>query len=267
MTKRIFILLLLVCIALDSSAKKHKTLTKVMILKADRVGGANGAAVAWDPEHQKYYTAMAGNTYFPMFVYNAEGKIISDNTLETMFDIRGLWYNPTSKTLQSNGYNDFGLAEYKMDDKDIPQSISKLPIATHQPKQSQGAYDAEHNVIYFYDYNSSGLTREDLKGDTATVALHLGVKKKSKIKGTTNSEVRNNYNENACVYTGIPKAEIGLLNSKNRQIELYNINTGLLKKVLKLPADAPVEASLNFSYSNGTYWLFDKKKREWRGYQ
>jgi len=156
MQKGIIILLLLLAIGFDTKAKKHKPLKRVLTLKADRPGGTNGASIAWDPEHQKYYAAISGNTYFPMFVYNAEGKIVSDNMLETMFDVRGLWYNTTTRTLQANGFKNYGVAEYKMDTGYLPESVKKLPLQSKQPNdQAIGAYDPGQNALYFYDHDSS----------------------------------------------------------------------------------------------------------------
>jgi hypothetical protein len=239
-----------------------------MTLRLDRTGGANGASVAWEPERQKYYAAMAGNKTYPMSVYNANGKIVSGNSLETKFDVRGLWYNPGTKTIQANGYKDFGLGEYVLDENSMPESVKKMALASGQPNdQSVGAYDAGNNVIYFYDNEAVAMVREDMSGAKSTMPLYLGVSKKSKIKDNKNPENKANYSENASIYTGVRHAGIGLLNIKERQIELYNPDNGLLKMVLKLPEDAPVEISLNFSYCNGIYWLFDKKRREWRGYQ
>ena len=156
MNKALTISALFISLAVSAGARSHKTLARVMTLKIEHRGGANGAAVAWDPEHQRYYAAMAGNTYFPMFIFNAEGKRVCDTTVETMFDVRGLWYNTTTRTIQSNGYKDFGLAEYAMDEKGLPEAIKKIPVSSKQPNdQSPGAYDTGHNAIYFYDYNAS----------------------------------------------------------------------------------------------------------------
>ncbi len=267
--KKLIVLLLLVTICgHEAGAKKAKTLKRVMTLKTDRSGGMNGASVAWNPDQKKYYAAMSGNTYFPMFVYTAEGKIISDNLQETMFDVRGLWYNTTTQTLQTNGYKNFGMAEYVTDATGMPVAVKKMALASRQPnEQATAAYNTALNVLYFYDHDSSRIVKEDFNDTVTVTALHLGVKKRSKIKKHSNSEVLKDYNENTCVYSGVANAEVGLLNYKERQIELYNPETGLLKKVLQLPPDAPLEPSLNFSNCNGIYWFFDKKKREWRGYQ
>ncbi len=262
------IILLLSGVCSCSVIKKHKMPTKVAILKIEHTGGINGAAVAWDPDHQIYYAAMAGNTYFPMFMYNTEGKRIGDTTMNTMFDVRGLWYNTSAKALQANGYKKFGLAEYVLGTDLAPESIKKMTIPSRQPnEQSAGAFDTGNKVLYFYDSSTGNIIRENFSGLSDTITLQLGIRKKKKAKNHKNSEVLKKYNENACIYTGIAGAEIGLLNAKERQIEMYSTESGLLKKVSQLPPDAPAEYSLNFSCSNSIFWLFDRKKREWRGYR
>lgn len=274
MKKTIAIIALLLFWGITTNAQKQttgdKVLKQVLTLKIDHEGGANGANIAWHPGQKKYYAAMAGNETFPMVVFDVAGKKLSNDDLATMFDVRGLWYNPSSKTLQANGYDNFGWSDYKLDSKGIPVSSRKLSIVTSQPDaQSVGAFDTKKNVLYFYDYMLVGIERHkmtDGASDT-TIQLHLGAKTQADIRDDGNTELKDNYNQNAIIYTGTPKAEIGLLNVIDKKIELYNLANGLMTQVLKLPEDAPAEASLNFSYCNGIYWLFNKADREWHGYK
>lgn len=260
----------LVLIAFSScfSAKKQRSLTKTITLRIEHQGGSNGAGVAWHPEHRQYYAAIAGNSYFPMFVFNADGKRIGDTTNNTMFDVRGIWYNTTTHTLQSNGYKDFGIGEYVLDKDGFPGSVKKTGLVSRQPtEQNAAAFDTASQELYFFDNTKGVIIRQSLNGNADTVLLYLGAKKKKNIKNHRNKDVLNKYNENTCIYTGGQHSEIGLLNVKDRKIELYSVKSGLLKQELLLPADAPAEFSLNFSYANGIYWFFDRRKREWRGYR
>ncbi len=256
--------------SLHAESQTPKTLKASISLKIDRPGGANGASVAWHPVQKKYYAAQAGNETFPMEVFDEKGKMLSDDKLETMFDVRGFWYNPNTKTLQANGYDNNGWAEYKLNGKGIPTAVTKMDKEAGKPDaQSVGIYDPKNNVVYYLDFNSSSLERHVMKDGVSdtSIALHLGAKSKDEIKDPIPDDIKGNYNENAIIYTGIAKSEIGVLNFNDKQIELYNIGTGLRTQILKLPSDAPVQASLNFSYSNGTYWLYDKTERIWHGYK
>mgnify|MGYP003330496660 FL=1 len=138
--KMMAIAAVLLVASLHAESQTPKTLKPTITLKIDRSGGANGASVAWHPVQKKYYAAQAGNETFPMEVFDEKGKMLSDNNLETMFDVRGFWYNPKTKTLQANGYDTYGWAEYKLNGKGIPTSVTKLDIEAGKPDpQSVGA--------------------------------------------------------------------------------------------------------------------------------
>src|SRR5687768_9931926 len=118
-----------------ATAQPVKELKKVLELKIPREGGANGASVTWHPGLKKYYAAMAGNTTYFIGVYDTKGTRLNPTTQETMFDIRGLWYNPNTKTIQMNGYEDFGWAEYKLDSKGFPTSVKNIHEGMNQPEE------------------------------------------------------------------------------------------------------------------------------------
>ena len=249
------------------NAQTAKTLKKVLELKIPAEGGANGASVAWHPGLKKYYAAIAGNVSFPLSVFDATGKCLSPAEQETLFDIRGLWYYPKLKTIQMNGYNEFGWAEYKLNNDGLPTDIKELYPGVNQPNENcAGSFSPKANVVYFfneegnldaYDYG----TAEYLE----TKDLFLGSKNEDDF--TDNSDVLENYNSTTAVFTGIPKAEIGVLNVTDKQIELYNVGTGYLTQRLKLPETAPANNWLNFAFCNSIYWLFDKESRVWEGYK
>ncbi len=253
----------------SQAVAQESTLKEVMKLHIDRPGGANGASVAWHPKQKKYYAAQAGNEAFPMEVFNAKGRMLSHDTLTAMLDVRGLWYNPNTKTLQANAYGHTGWANYQLDRKGIPVSIKKMGIDPGKPDaQAVAVYDPINNVIYYFDYGVVGIERNNMSdgiSDT-TFALHLGASTRADIKREQDDK-KASYNENTLIFTGTRGSEIGLLNVTEKQIELYDLNTGLMTQVLSLPEGAPVSFSLNFSYANGIYWLNDKTERTWHGYK
>ncbi|MEI6086909.1 MAG: hypothetical protein WCR66_04935 [Bacteroidota bacterium] len=254
---------------LNTHAQKPTILKQVLTLHIEFQGGANGACVAWHPVQKKYYAAQAGNETFPMVVFDANGRLLSDDKLKTLADVRGFWYNPNTKTLQANCYDVTGWVEYKLNGKGIPASITNMGKDPGKPDaQSVGVYDPKKNVVYYFDYSTVGIERHKMSDGVSdtTFALHLGAKTKSDIEDDDQQEKKTNYNENTLIYTGIAGSEIGLLNVNDKQIELYNLTTGLMTKSLRLPDDAPIESSLNFSYCNGIYWLNDKKAHIWHGY-
>ena len=270
MKKIILLVLMLAFVFVNAQTKEgatDRTLTKTLTFKIDRKGGANGAAVAWHPKQKKYYAAMAGNVSFPLMVFDGNGKLLSDTSLKAMFDVRGLWYNAQADALQGNGYNDFGWTQYLLDTKGIPMGVKPLYTGMMQPdEQSVGAFVSKDNAVYFFDAKNFTLIMYKMAdGNNAEndITIHPGKRTKPDIDIET-EDLEGNYNSNAIVYNG---AEIGLLNIVDKQIELYSLATGLMQAVLKLPDGAPVNETLNFSYSNGIYWLFDKDNRTWIGYK
>lgn len=117
---------------------------KVIELKVPKEGGANGAGIVWHPIQKKYYAAMAGNKSFSLAVFDEKGHLLSSPDQSALLDVRGLWYNSKTKTIQANGYDAAGWWEYQLDNKGMPTSIKELKSGKNQPDaQSCGAYDSK----------------------------------------------------------------------------------------------------------------------------
>lgn len=268
-TRSLGLLMALVFHTILLHGQATKPLKKILELKIAMEGGANGASVAWHPVLKKYYAAMAGNISYSLSVFDATGKRLSPDNQETMFDIRGLWYNPKSKTLQMNGYSEMGWAEYKLNSKGMPTEVKTLYTGLIQPNpQSTASFNPKENVLYFLNEDGN-IDKYSLAEGTFLdeITLTLGKTKNDDDDDEDNSDVLEDYNSSTVIYTGITGAEIGLLNYISNEIELYNIKTGALSKKFTFPANTPMPSFLNFSYSNGIYWLFDKELRTWKGYK
>ena len=233
----------------------------------DDMPGTRGASVVWHPLQKKYYAAMAGNIGYPMGVYDVTGRRLSPDSLNTEQDIRGMWYNPVSKRIQGNSYNDYGWFQYTLNAKGIPISSAIFIEGMNQPgDQSVGAYSiAKQQIMFLKDgeiwfYNMKG---EELEGK---LILQWGREKADGESGNEPSTPEA-YNYTTVVYTGIKGAELGVLNVLDLQIELYDISSGFMTQKLKLPEDAATNASFNFAYTNGMYWLFSIEERTWTGYK
>ena len=279
--KKIFFVLFLFLPFL-MNAQLVKTLRKTIELKmpgkvyvsvntgGDSIPGTRGGAVAWHPVQKKYYAAFAGNWGYPLAVFDITGKLLSGDELTTMEDMRGLWYNPTLKKLCGNTYSDYGWFSYKLDANGIPEGSETIAEGMNQPgQQSIGVINARSNMVYFlsgqniFAYNAEAKMEED-----STVRLYAGISSKEDVNVDDAGEtLSTDYSSNVMFYTGIPKAEFGLLNVVERQVELYDRKTGLMTQKLKLPADLPTWGAFNFSYANGTYWAFDQDTRIWTGYK
>ncbi len=255
--------------AQENGEPTSQTLQKVISLKIDRAGNTDAAAVAWHPVQKKYYAAQAGMDA-PMMVFDEKGKKIAATGLKTGVDVRGFWYNPAARTLQVTTAGNAGWYEYALDDRGVPENRRKIGIETSQQDlQAVGAYAAGMNSVYFFDHNTASVESRMLTGlpGATKIKLHLGSALKDNISDEAIAKRKSRYNQTTIVYTGIAHAEIGLLNIADKQVELYDGETGLMTQVLKLPPSAPTSASLNFSYSNNIYWLYDKAAKEWDGYK
>lgn len=279
--KKILITLLLAA-PFVLEAQLTKTLKKTIELKMpgkiymslntglDSLPGTRGGAVAWHPIQKKYYAAFAGNGTYPLAVFNAAGKLLSNDNLTTREDMRGLWYNPSTKKICGNGYSDIGWFSYQLDEKGIPKSSEVFAEGMNQPgAQCIGTFDTENKLVCFlqgqfiYTYNADAMQEEE-----KNIRLYPGVVLANKIDNDDDGEyLSDDYSYNVLMFTGIPKAEFGLLNVYERQVELYNRKTGLLTQKLKLPSDLKTWPAFNFSYANGIFWAFDQDTRTWTGYK
>jgi len=279
--KKIFFSLIFVLPVL-LNAQLIKTLKKTVELKMpgiavpsivtgeDSLPGKRGGAVIWHPLQKKYYAAFAGNETFPLAVFDVTGKLLSGEDQTCMVDTRGLWYNPKLKKICGNGYADIGWFSHTLDLKGIPVTSEIYVAGMNQPgEQSIGVFHAKTNLVYFiygqniFVYNADAMQEED-----STLRLYPGISKKEDIDEEDDGEfLSEDYNSNVLIYTGISKAEFGLLNVMEKQVELYNKKTGLLTQKLRLPDDVETYTAFNFSYTNGTYWAFNMDTRIWTGYK
>lgn len=275
--KKSLTLLILILVAFTGLKAQIRSIKQVIELqmpgsKDDEFGGTRGASICWNPETKKYYAAFAGNKKYPMAVFNAAGNRLSESTLTCMEDIRGLWYEPASKSIMANGYNQTGWVTYQTDKNGIPTDCKIKFSEMNQPnKQSVGVYDSRLKHVLFLD-KSRVMFYENFADMFArlddSVQIHWG-RKKTEGPGNYENEFDENedYNLTSVISTGIKNAEFGFLKIIENQIELYDAEEGYLQQIIKLPSAAPVEAMFNFAFTNGIYWLFDMKNRKWIGYK
>jgi len=254
-------------------AQNPQVLKKVLELKMpktaeDSMPGKRGASVAWHPGQKKYYAVFAGNSAYPLGVFDATGRRLSSVEQTAMLDTRGLWYDPESKLIGGNGYDDYGWFSYELSDKGMPTDYKEEQEGMNQPdKQSVGAYNSATKEVMFiyggllFKYDKDAELKDSLM-------IHWG-RKKADGPGDNEDPYTSprDYNFTTVIYTGIKGQELGFLNITNKYVELYDINTGYLTKTLALPETSTPVASFNFAYANGIYWVFDMDARIWNGYK
>ncbi|MGB3008336.1 MAG: hypothetical protein WBC06_17605 [Chitinophagaceae bacterium] len=262
-------------LTLNAQTITPKPLKKVMTLTMprtvdDEYPGTRGASVVWHPLQKKYYAAMAGNTQYPLGVFDAKGKLLSPESLNTDADVRGLWYNPQKKQLQGNSYDDYGWFSFKLDSKGIPQSTDIFMEGMNQPDaQSIGAYHTSLQEVLFLNAGFVSFYSFEDGLSNKSIQIQWGHTKEDGLleEEADEAETPEDYNYTTVIYTGIKGAEIGFLNITEKHVELYNIADGFLTKKLSFPEDAPVYNNFNFAYTNGIYWLFNIETRIWTGYK
>lgn len=254
-------------------AQKTQTLKQVSELKMpktkdDDMPGTRGATVVWHPAQKKYYAVFAGNTDFPLGVFDEKGKRLSPDDQIAMLDTRGLWYDPSTKLIKVNGYSDNGWFTYVLDSKGLPLDLEIIIDGMRQPDaQSVGTYHPTSKRVLFL-YNSTVYMYDDFGDKQDSLIINWGVKKNDGAQGGGyDDEAEEDYNFTTVIYTAIKGQELGFLNTVKKQIELYDIQSGFLSKIVSLPETAKTEEAFNFAYANGIYWLFDMENRKWVGYK
>lgn len=240
-------------------SQETASLNKMLTLKPTSYSGGNGAGVVWHPKLQRYYTARAGNTSFPLDFFDSFGKKLSSENYTTMFDIRGLWYDKKMNKICMNGYNDFGWGSYKLDDNGIPVSTETILKGMVQPEANSVGCSNSKSEVYFlssFDIKAYKLKKGKIKSEKKLVTLN----------GAANHKHSSSYNL-ALVYTGIKNQEFGLYNYELNEIHLFSKKTGEITKILKLPSSLTGPTVFNFAYTNGIFFIYDKTEGQWLGFK
>lgn len=215
-------------------------------------GGSNGAAVVWHPVQKKYYAAIAGNAEFPLEVFSETGEPLSGD--EAGVDIRGMWYNSSTRKVECNGYGESGIYTIVINNQSGEAlGAETIMEGSFQPDaQSAGVFNPSKNEILYYNDGTVYSYKRSNGNEGKSFAL----------KGLDTESI----SPNTLAFTGIKKRELGLLDINSGKLLLYSLK-GKKTATVDLPADAPFYGAFNWSYANKQLWLFDKDERSWTGYQ
>jgi len=213
--------------------------------------GNNGVAVAYDEARGLYYTAYAGNAYYPIEVFDRYGS--SKYTGAIGADIRGMWYNPAAKRLEGILYNNEGGYFITLDMNGTPLNNNITAFSYGMDAQSVATYDPAKKQVIFVQSNEVYLFKANSR-------------KSKKIKLQPASE--DVQLVQAPLWTGVKGYELGLLEAGETVLYLFDIKTGRQTARVKLAdyyGTEPIYA-FNISYCNGRVWLYDKGSRSWYGF-
>lgn len=216
--------------------------------------GTNGSGITYDSKRGLYYVVIAGNKSFPMEVFNSKG----DNVFKTNAgsDMRGIWWNKKTKSIEGNCYGDGGIVSMKLDENAHP-SLGNTTIfdGNHQPDgNSCGAFDGKKNIYYF---DGAGIHVYSRKTGELVSQINLQI----------SNEQQENLNYTSVIYTGKKKMEIGLLDFVNKKVYLFNKKDGNLTATINLPSSAKTHESFRFGYANNYVFIYGTDDRTWVGYR
>jgi hypothetical protein len=266
------IVAVILLVSLSMPLQAQKNLASTVTIQLPEGDGANAAAVVWHPVTKKYYTSMVGNASYTMGIYNANGKPFKEN-IEAEHDYRGFWYNPVSKRIEFNCYNNGGIGYFTLDGRGIVTEKKLLLEGMNQPQdQNVGVYYPQGNHIIYLNRENFAVEKYNAKtglpADKLTT-LRVGCKTQTEaddMDADTETSRWDSRNSNSVQFTGMPKAELAILNFDDRIIELYDQKTGLMSsKYFKIPDSVTIHPNFNFCYNNGLWWFFNKDERKWVG--
>lgn len=253
----LFTSMMALCLAFTScsSVKLPSSITDKSTISYTIQGesGTNGSAVAYIPERKQYVCVIAGNATYPIEIFDASGKTIASG--DAGVDSRGLWYNPSTKKVEGNGYDDAGIYTYSFSTSgdELRSNIEMLRNGMIQPNgQTVGAFDPDENEILYLE--DDRVIRYSRSAFTRSGSLGLDIPNGS------------NINETTLGYTGIPKAEICLLDHAKKELLFFDKSNGNFTKSLALPASFVTDSWFRWSFANGRVWSYDANARTWTGY-
>ena len=223
-----------------------------LTLKFKQSTGTNASSVTYNPKAKLYYSCIAGNRAYPLEVFDINGKNVFQTT--TGVDLRGLWWNNKSKSLEGNCYGTGGIVSFPLSKKATPFIGVKtlLEGADHQPgKNSCGVYDSKKKQVLYYNYGYAVKYTDGEKVET----LKLSIPNISHI------------NSESLIYTGKKSMELGVLDYINKKVYLFNKKTGEKSATITLPADAITHSVFRFAYANNYVFLYNTESRSLTGYQ
>ncbi len=244
------------CLIIGVSVNAQITYPKASFeLVMKQTSGTNGSGITYDATKDLYYAVIAGNKVFPMEVFDGKGNNVFQT--EAGNDMRGIWWNKKTKSIEGNCYNDGGIVSMRLDENGYPSLGNKSIFeGGHQPADnSVGVFDGKKYIYYYAD------------GAVFVYSRKTGSLAKTMSMGLAPTPSKRDLNGTSMIYTGKKKMEIGLLDAVNKKIYLFNKKDGQQTAVITLPDSATTNSSFRFGYANGYAFIYGTSKRSWVGYR
>lgn len=216
--------------------------------------GTNASGVVWHPSDERYYTLIAGNPMFPFEAFNESG--INIYSTETGFDARGFWYNPKTKSLESNCAGEEGWVKIDLNSDDT-HTINYIHQGMYQPQfNSCGTYCPEKKAVVFFNIEAGTFDFYSYKKPSKIRSVSAGIP----------SFELYDFNSSSIVYTGKKGYELLLLNVEKEKLIFFNLN-GEKTAETDLPALAPKPELFKFAFANNRVFLYDVEERTWMAFK
>lgn len=227
-----------------------------LVLKIKGEGGKNGAGVAFDPNTNRYYAAMAGNKIFPLEVFDKNGRFVCANNCEN--DIRGFFYNPEFKTIEGSLYESHDIITYKFEKNGkISSGYPKTELFDLEIEDKNVClnYDSQNKKYIAFNKNGNSVTQFNIENGEKEIEISLKIPKTASLNYTS------------IIYLDIENGAYGLLDYIEKKVLLFSPRTGNLITTIQLPKDALTNDAFRFAYTNDRIFLFDADNRIWNGYK
>lgn len=214
--------------------------------------GYNGLSVTYNPHMDLYYCVFAGNADFPLEVFNSSGKMVMSTNAKV--DMRGLWYNPKTKTLEGTKYGG-GAFLMNLDNNGYPISLNYPKNGNQFSTDDIQSVTVSNGKNEIYAYNNKSIT----------VYNKSNYKKKKQIMLKNLPTSWEYINPTSMIYLGVKNVEFGLYDAYGLKLQLFDLK-GNFKTSVNIPDNAPYSEIFRFAFANNKLFLFDADSREWYAY-
>lgn len=217
-------------------------------------GGTNASAVTFIPGPNVYITAIAGNSSFPLEVFNPQGKTIA--SVEVGLDLRGMWYNPATQRLEANAAGYDGWHSIALDGRGVPQGDWEMI------REGQSQPDFQSVLSYV----TPKKTLVTFHNGYFSYWKYKNPKEKVRVQYGTPGDTDWYINPTTAAYTGNDDYPIAVLELNEGQILYFNLK-GKYLGATKVSEGVPEMDGFRFSFANKRAFIYDEAERIWKAYK
>ncbi|MEM8585680.1 MAG: hypothetical protein AAGF87_15480, partial [Bacteroidota bacterium] len=210
-------------------------------------GNPGRIGVAYNPIEDVYYIARGGNPSFLIITYAPDGTQLA--SIAAGVDVRGLWWNPNTNSLQANLFGTAGYTTLNLDGSGFPDGTSTSIITgQNQPMdQSSGSYNPMTDEVVFFD--GVNIVSHDLQTGTQNSSVAV-----------SGLPVGNMVSPRIAGFSGIAMSEVLVFDPGLMQVHLIDLATGAYQSsvdVMGLPSNGNFNSGLEVDFENNFLFAVD----------